>query len=300
MKSVKNEVKIAIVAVLGIVLLYFGMQFLKGLTLVGSGNKYYAVFSDVSGLSASSPVYANGFKVGVVEAIDYDYSQPDHIVAVVGLDKQLRLTKGTRAEISSDLLGNVKLELKFGDNPSDVLSVGDTISGGMQQGMMSRAGAMIPQIEQMLPKLDSILASVNALLADPALGNSLHNVDHITANLTATTNELHQLSASLNTQMPQMLAKADGVLENTEGLTRKLNDIDVAATMSKVDQTLSNVQQMTQALNSREGTLGLLMHDPDLYNNLNATMSDADHLLIDLKANPKRYVHFSLFGKKDK
>jgi phospholipid/cholesterol/gamma-HCH transport system substrate-binding protein len=100
--------------------------------------------------------------------------------------------------------------------------------------------------------------------------------------------------------MPQMLAKADGVLENTEGLTRKLNDIDVAATMSKVDQTLSNVQQMTQALNSREGTLGLLMHDPDLYNNLNATMSDADHLLIDLKANPKRYVHFSLFGKKDK
>lgn len=295
-----NEVKIALVAIVGIVLLFFGLQYLKGKTLFSTDKHYYVRFSDVTGMSTASPIFANGFKVGVVEAIDYDYQHPETIVATISVDNRLSLPKGTAAEISSDLLGNVRIELNLGANFLDLMQEGDTLSGGMQQGMMSRAGAMIPQIEQMLPKLDSILASVNALLADPALGNSLHNVDHITANLTATTNELHQLSASLNTQMPQMLAKADGVLENTEGLTRKLNDIDVAATMSKVDQTLSNVQQMTQALNSREGTLGLLMHDPDLYNNLNATMSDADHLLIDLKANPKRYVHFSLFGKKDK
>jgi len=295
-----NEVKIALVAIVGIVLLFFGLQYLKGKTLFSTDKHYYVRFSDVTGMSTASPIFANGFKVGVVEAIDYDYQHPETIVATISVDNRLSLPKGTAAEISSDLLGNVRIELNLGANFLDLMQEGDTLSGGMQQGMMSRAGAMIPQIEQMLPKLDSILASVNALLADPALGNSLHNVDHITANLTATTNELHQLSASLNTQMPQMLAKADGVLENTEGLTRKLNDIDVAATMSKVDQTLSNVQQMTQALNSREGTLGLLMHDPALYNNLNATMSDADHLLIDLKANPKRYVHFSLFGKKDK
>lgn len=300
MKSVKNEVKIAIVAVLGIVLLYFGMQFLKGLTLVGSGNKYYAVFSDVSGLSASSPVYANGFKVGVVEAIDYDYSQPDHIVAVVGLDKQLRLTKGTRAEISSDLLGNVKLELKFGDNPSDVLSVGDTIRGGMQQGAMGKAAEMVPQIQQMLPKIDSILASVNALLADPTIAQSLHNVENITASLTSTSQQLNALTVSLNREMPQMMEKANGVLTNTEGLTQQLSQVDVAATMQKVDATLANVQQMTTALNSKEGTLGLLMRDPSLYTHLSNTMRDADSLVIDLKRHPKRYVHFSVFGKKDK
>ena len=300
MKFLTNEVKIALVAIVGIVILFFGMQFLKGLTMFSSDNNYYARFGDVSGLSASSPVYANGYKVGVVEGINYNYDDPNNIVAVIGLDSKLSLPKGTTAEISSDLLGNVKLELKFGPNPVDLISKGDTILGGAQQGLMAKAGNMIPQVEQMLPKLDSILASLNALLADPAIKNSLHNVDEITANLTTTTNELNQLSASLNRQMPQMLTKADGVLANTEGITHKLNELDIASTMQKVDAIMLNVEQATARLNSNEGTLGLLMRDPGLYNNLNSTMQSADSLLIDLRQHPKRYVHFSVFGKKDK
>jgi phospholipid/cholesterol/gamma-HCH transport system substrate-binding protein len=300
MKFLTNEVKIALVAIAGIVILFFGLQFLKGLTMFSSDNNYYARFADVSGLSASSPVYANGYKVGVVEGINYDYRNPENIVAVIGLDSKLNLPKGTTAEISSDLLGNVKLELKFGPNPVDFIGKGDTIIGGTQQGLMAKAGNMIPQVEKMLPKLDSILVSLNTLLADPAIKNSLHNVDQITSNLTTTTHELNQLSASLNRQMPQMLTKADGVLTNTEGLTRQLGDLDFAATMNKVDATLANVQQMTAALNSKEGTLGLLMRDPSLYMNLSNTMRDADSLMIDLKAHPKRYIHFSVFGKKDK
>lgn len=300
MKILTNEVKIALVAIVGIVLLFFGMQFLKGLSIVGSGNTYYAVFDDVSGMSVSSPVYANGFKVGVVEALDYDYTRPNHIVAAVGLDKQLRVPQGTRAEISSDMLGNVKIELKFGQDASHLLAAGDTIYGGMQKGLMAKAGAMLPQIEQMLPKLDSILASVNQLLADPALGQSLHHVEDITASLTTASRQLSALAVSLNQQMPQMLTKADGVLTNTEGLTRQLNNVDVAATMQKVDATLANVQQMTEALNQKDGTLGLLLRDPSLYRNLSNTMRDADSLMIDLRQHPKRYVHFSVFGKKDK
>lgn len=300
MNKLTNEVKIALVAIVGIVLLFFGMQFLKGLTLVGTGNTYYAVFDDVSGMSVSSPVYANGFKVGVVEAIDYDYARPDHIVASIGLDSKLRLPRGTCAEIASDFLGNVKLELKLGEHTGEMLSAGDTIRGAQQEGMLNKAGAMVPQIQQMLPKLDSILASVNALLADPALAGSLHNVEAITSSLTTTSQQLSALTSQLNRQMPQMLAKADGVLANTEGLTRQLNDVDVASTMRKVDATLANVEQLTAALNSREGSLGLLMHDPSFYYNLSNTMRDADSLMIDLKKHPKRYVHFSIFGKKDK
>jgi phospholipid/cholesterol/gamma-HCH transport system substrate-binding protein len=300
MIKLTNEVKIALVAIAAIVMLFIGLQFLKGVKIFSTDDHYYVRFSEITGMSTASPIYANGYKVGVVERIDYDFNNPESIIATVSIDNRLALTKGTYAEIASDLLGNVKVELKLGDNPLDVLAKGDTIRGGIQEGMMGKAAAMLPQVEKMLPKIDSILSSINNLLADPALANSLHNVDHITANLTATTQELHHLSASLNQQMPQMLNTANGVLTNTEGITRKLNDIDVAATMSKVDETLANVQQMTQALNSREGTLGLLLHDPQLYHNLNATMSDADQLMIDLKAHPKRYVHFSVFGKKDK
>lgn len=299
MKFLTNEVKIALVAIAGIVILFAGMHFLKGLTLFSSSNNYYALFSDVSGLSVSSPVYANGYRVGVVEGIDYDYSRPDRIVAVIGLDKQLSLPRGTAAEISSDLLGNVKLELKFGPDPTSLMARGDTILGGKQQGLMGRAAGMMPQVEQMLPKLDSILASLNMLLADTAIRHSLHNIDDITTTLTATTQQLNSLSQSLNRQVPQMMTKADGVLTNTEGITGKLNGIDFAATMQKVDATMLNLQQATDQLNSNNGTLGLLMRDPSLYNNLNATMQSADSLLIDLRQHPKRYVHFSVFGKKD-
>lgn len=288
------------VAVTGLVILFFGMNFLKGLSLFSTGNKYMAKFDDITGLSASSPVYCNGVKVGTVESIEYDYTRPQDIVAVIGMNGDMQLPQGTTAEIASDLLGNVRLVLKLGNMADGLLAVGDTISGQQQTGLMSKAADMVPQIEQMLPKLDSILASVNALLADPTLSRSLHNVEDITAGLTTTAAGLSQLTASLNRQLPALMNKADGVMANADTLTHSLNQMDLAATMAKVDRTLQNVEQMTALLNSKEGTLGLLMRDPGLYNNLNATMSHADSLMIDLKAHPKRYVHFSVFGKKDK
>lgn len=300
MKFFTKEVQIALVAIVGVVILFFGMQFLKGLSIFSGGNTYVVKFNDVTGLSASSPIYVNGVKVGTVKSLDYDYARPDNILAVIGLDEELNLPQGTTAEIASDLLGNVRLELKLGTVGGSLIAVGDTIYGQMQSGLMGKAAGMVPQIEQMLPKLDSILASINSLLADPAIGNSLHNVENITAGLTTTSQELSRLTASLNRQLPGLMSKADGVMANTDTLTRNLSMLDFASTMTKVDQTLRNVEQMTARLNSSDGTLGLLMRDQGLYNNLNATMMHADSLMIDLKSHPKRYVHFSIFGKKDK
>ena len=300
MKFFTKEVQIALVAIFGLVILFFGMKFLKGLSMLSEGNSYVVLFDDVTGLSASSPVYVNGVKVGTVESIDCNYAQPDHIIATVGLDEQLVLPQGTSAEIASDLLGNVRLELKLGDVLGGKMAVGDTIVGQTASGLMAKAADMMPQIEQMLPKLDSILASVNTLLADPTIAKSLHNVENITAGLTSTTQQLHLLSQSLNRQLPSIMSKADGVMANADTLTHSLTTLDIASTMAKVDQTMHNVEQLTARLNSNEGTLGLLIRDPGLYNNLNATMMHADSLMIDLKSHPKRYVHFSVFGKKDK
>ena len=300
MMKFSKEIRIALVAIAGIAVLYFGLQFLKGMTLFSSDNRYFVKFQDVSGLSVASPIFANGYRVGVVEEIVFNYNNTGEIIATIGVNQELNVPKGSRAEISTDLMGNVKVLLTLGNVADGVVAPGDTIYGGQQVGAMGKAADMIPTIQQMLPKLDSILASVNTLLADPAIASSLHNVDQITANLTRTSNDLNQLTAQLNRQMPQMLKNADGVLANTNQLTKNLNDLDIAATMSSVNNTLHNVEQMTAKLNSKEGTLGLLMRDPGLYNNLNATMMHADSLMIDLKQNPKRYVHFSVFGKKNK
>ena len=300
MKKFSKEIQIGLVAIVGAVVLYFGLQFLKGLTVFSTDSNYYVKFKDISGLSSSSPVYANGYRVGVVENIIYDFVGSGEIVAVVGINNEMRMPKGTTADIVSDLLGNIKLELKLGDKAAGVLAPGDTIIGGQELGAMAKAAEIIPQVQSLLPKLDSILVSVNALLADPALAHSLHNIEQITGSLTSTSKDLNRLTTSLNRQMPQMLENADGLLANTNSLTRNLNELDLAATMQKVDHTLWNVEQMTAKLNSNEGTIGLLMRDPGLYNNLNATMMHADSLMIDLKRHPKRYVHFSVFGKKDK
>ena len=300
MKKFSKEIQIGLVAIVGAVVLYFGLQFLKGLTVFSTDSNYYVKFKDISGLSSSSPVYANGYRVGVVENIIYDFEGAGEIVAVVGINNEMRMPKGTTADIVSDLLGNIKLELRLGDKAAGVLSPGDTIIGGQELGAMAKAAEIIPQVQSLLPKLDSILVSVNALLADPALAHSLHNIEQITGSLTSTSKDLNRLTTSLNRQMPQMLENADGLLANTNSLTRNLNELDLAATMQKVDHTLWTVEQMTAKLNSNEGTIGLLMRDPGLYNNLNATMMHADSLMIDLKRHPKRYVHFSVFGKKDK
>ena len=300
MKYFTKEVQIALVAVAGIAVLFFGLQFLKGLSIFSSSNNYYVVFDDVSGLSSSSPVYANGYKVGVVTDVTYNYATNKGVVATVSLDKQLNLAKTSRAEISTDMMGNTKVNIILGDGALGMAAPGDTISGGAEQGALGMAADMVPDIQKMLPKLDSILARINILLTDKSLDASLHNVEDITANLTVTTAQLNMLMASLNQRMPTMMDKADGVLDNADKLTEKLAAIDYAATLAKVDATLNNVEEMTAKLNSKEGTLGLLMRDPSLYNNLNSTMRSADSLLIDLKAHPKRYVHFSIFGKKDK
>ncbi len=300
MKFFNREVQIALVAIVGVVVLFFGLQFLKGLSLFSDEDVYYVSFDDISGLSASSAVYADGYKVGVVKDIVYDYGRRGNIVAEIGLDKNLRLPKGSTAEIESDMLGNVKINLMLANNPVERVAVGDTIRGGKASGMLGKAADMIPTIERMLPKLDSIMARLNVLLADPAVENSLHNVDEITSNLTTTTAQLNTLVAGLNKRVPGMMAKADGILDNTGRLTKNLSELDVAATMARVDATLENVRQMTDKLNSNEGTLGLLMRDPSLYNNLNSTVKSADSLMIDLRQHPKRYVHFSVFGRKDK
>lgn len=295
-----KEIKIALVAIVGILIIYFGINFLKGMNLFSTNNTYFITFDDIQGLGASTPIYADGYKVGTVDGLEYDYKENGPIKVKVDIIKDLRIPQGSKAEIVKDLMGNLQVNLLLANNPRERVEPGGIIPGAVNGGMMDKAANLVPVVEKMLPKLDSILTSVNALLADPALAASLHNVETITSNLTVSTRELNTLMAGLNKQVPGMIGKANGVLDNTNRLTANLASLDVQGTLNKVNQTLESAHQFTEKLNSNQGSLGLLMNDTKLYDNLTSTMGHADSLVIDLKAHPKRYVHFSVFGRKDK
>lgn len=295
-----KEIKIALVAIVGILIMYFGINFLKGMNLFSTNNTYFITFDDIQGLGASTPIYADGYKVGTVDGLEYDYKENGPIKVKVDIIKDLRIPQGSKAEIVKDLMGNLQVNLLLANNPRERVEPGGIIPGAVNGGIMDKAANLVPVVEKMLPKLDSILTSVNALLADPALAASLHNVETITSNLTVSTRELNTLMAGLNKQVPGMVRKANGVLDNTNRLTANLASLDVQGTLNKVNQTLESAHQFTEKLNSNQGSLGLLMNDTKLYDNLTSTMGHADSLVIDLKAHPKRYVHFSVFGRKDK
>lgn len=300
-KFFTKEVRIALAAIVGIVVLFAGMNFLKGIIVFSNDNSYKVVMKDINGLSASSPVYADGYQVGVVRDIIYDYEGVNGgIIVMIDVNNEMRIPAGSTAEVSSDLMGNLKLNLLLSNNMRERVEPGGVIIGSLGKGMMDEVAQMMPQIKALLPKLDSILTNVNTLMSDPALKSIIYNVEGATANLNESSAQLNKLMTQFDQSMPGLLQKADKTLENTEVLTSGLAKVDIAATMANIDETLKNCRELTDKLNSNEGSLGKFINDPSLYDNLNATMRDADSLMIDLKSHPKRYVHFSIFGKKDK
>ena len=299
-KFFSREVKIALTAVVAIVFLFFGLNFLKGMSLFDNNVEYKMAFSDLKGLIRNTSIYANGYKVGTVKEIIFDFEKQGPIEVECEIDPRLYIPYGTKAKIETDLMGNIKVSLLLGKQGAQRLKPGDVIEGVDEKGAMDQVAEMMPNVQAIIPKVDSIMTSINMILSNPALASILTNMDGMSANLKETTFELNGLMKELHYAMPGMMKHANNTLAHTEKLSKNLSDIDVNGMMAKIDHTLSNVESMTTALNSKEGTVGLLLHDAAAYNHLSSTLSHVDSLMIDLKAHPMRYVHFSIFGRKEK
>ena len=293
----RKEIKIGLMGIVAIGLFIFGLNYLRGISMLESSRSYYVNFTNINGLPTSSPVFANGYKVGLVRDIQYNYKELGSVTVEVELDEEMRIPKGSKGELVTEMLGTVKMNLILNLESQSYLQPGDTLDGFANNGLMGVAETMVPKVEQLLPKMDSILSSLNRLLADPALTQTLHNAEQITANLNVTTHELNKL---MKNELPTITGNLTSISENINTITTNLKEVDYASTMKRIDSTLANIQTLTNKLNSKDNTIGLLFNDPTLYQNLSATTANASSLLEDLKAHPKRYVHFYIFGKKDK
>lgn len=297
MKYITKEVRIGIAGIAALCVLVYGINWLKGIHMFQPSTYFYAKFQNVNGLTKSSPVFADGVRVGIVREIDYDYVNPGKVVVQVELDNELRIPKGSTAELVSELMGGVRMNILLANNPREKYAIGDTIPGKLNNGMMESVAELMPKVQEMLPKLDSILVSLNNILGDKSIPATLHSMETTTANLAVVSS---QMKGFMSKDLPQLTGKLNTIGDNFVAISGNLKEIDYQATFKKVDETLANVKMLTEKLNSKDNTLGLLFNDPSLYKNLNATTENAASLLEDLKAHPKRYVHFSLFGKKDK
>ena len=297
MKSaVKKELTIGALVIVALAVLILGIDFLKGINVFKAANYYYVEYTDVEGLAISAPVTLNGFKVGQVREINYEFDNPGHVKVEISLDKQLQLPRGTEAVLATDLLGTASIVLRPGSDSSKH-EVGDMLAGVSDKGLMANVGNMMPSIESIFPKIDTLLTNLTAITADPALTASVKRLDAITSNLESTTRQLSALMATLppvTRDVKHLTANLDSISGDMAVLSERLSKLPVDSLGADLASTVENLRALTEQLGSSDSSLGLLMNDPALYNNLNSTVSALDSLFVDIKRNPKRYISIKL------
>ena len=293
----KRNFYIGLSVLAALFILYFGLEFLKGVNMFKASNYYTASYTNVAGLQVSAPVSVNGFKVGQVSNVEYEYDNPGHVLVEMSLDKALRVPQGTKAIIEADILGTATVRLDMAAS-SDFHKVGDKLIGETASGMMDNVSQnLMPAVGRILPTVDTLLNNVNTLVADPALAASVARLDKITESLASTLAALNRSVQSL----PQVMTDVKGITQNLDSMSRNLNSLTARLDNAGIETTLKNVEaisaqlnELTTALNSDESSVGQLLHDPQLYNNLNNAAASLDSLLIDVKKNPKRYISIKL------
>ncbi len=302
MKKIFNkEVLIGLSVIIALAILFIGIQFLKGVNIFSSANFYTITYDNVQGLSVSAPVNLNGYKVGIVRDIAYDYDNPGHVNVEIEVNDNLKLPKGTQAYIESDLLGTASVVLQLGTE-KDFYATGDKIPGSIKAGMMDNiSGAMdniLPTVGTILPRVDTLLMTLNTIVADPAIPASLNNVNALTTNLEQASRDLTALLRTLppiTRDVKTITGSFSETSENLNAMSAELRNLPVDSLMNSLQTSVDNLKALTQQLNDPQSTLGLLTHDPALYNNLNSTVKSLDSLFTDIKANPKRYINIKVF-----
>ena len=296
MKKISKEIKIGATFIISIALLYIGVNFLKGSNVFSKDNTYYMVVSNASGVAPSSVINTNGYQVGTVSSVSYDYNSPNRIVVAMRVNGSLRIPKGSRAYLVNELLGGVSVDLRLSQS-TEFYSDGDTIEHGVAHGLTGEIEhVMLPQINALVPKVDSLITALTTLVSNPALNNSLSHVESISYKLSHTADELNHL---FHNELPQLMQNLQGASSNLNEITSELNQVDYAHTIARVDSTINNLQTLSAALISDKSSVGRLLNDTAFYNNLNGICTNANALIEDVKAHPSRYINISVFGKKN-
>lgn len=297
-KLISKEFIIGISVIAAILVLVFGIDYLKGINLFSPANFYYAEYENVQGLETAAPVTINGYKVGQVREIQFDYANPGKVRVLLALNKDLKLPVDSKAELASTLLSGAYVNIRMGSS-TKMLEKGSNVPTMVVPDMMaSISNDVMPAVNSILPKIDSLLYNLNTLVADPALLASIQRLDGITENVYAATDGL---KTTLKSDIPIIMRNTrgithglDSVVSNLGMLSYNLKELPLSRTVDNVNQITANLTKFSDQLNNQKSTLGMLMNDPELYNRLNSVAASVDSLIVDIKRNPKRYISIKL------
>nr|WP_314750590.1 MlaD family protein [uncultured Porphyromonas sp.] len=291
--KIKKEVQIGLLAIIALVICYVGINFLKGIEVFKKSTTYYAHFDNLSSVTVATPVIVSGFKVGTVRDVQFDYTRGYGATVELALDPNVRVSRSSQVRIKTNPLSGAELVLALASNSGDFLSEGDTIASISPTGdLLSVASEQIlPAVNNMMPTITATLERLNALLQDKALDSMLVSLNTSAAQLRSMMANLNQATHSLTPAM----ANVQGMTANLNTFTQQLTRVQLDSIVLSLQKTTDQLQQVSAQLRSRDNTAGLLLNDPSLYNRLDSLVGSADKLMRDLKENPKRYVHFSVF-----
>jgi len=318
--KVNNETKVGALTAIAITLFILGFNFLRGKSTFKTGNYLMAVYQNTKGIVVSNPVFINGFQVGTVSEIENADADLKNIIVTIKLNDDFNIPKNSIASIKTTPLGNVSIDIALGSQ-STFLHSGDTLQTSNTPGLMDNiAGKIDPiaaQLTATLVALEKTLNNVNTTLDVATKANlqqSMANINQATASLAASTKALQIMLNEQNGSITQSMkyihsftknladnnSKVNNMMGNIEKTTDRLAKTDIDGTVASLKQSVEQLNSLLEKANNPKGTVGMLLNDKAMYANINSTLKSVNTLTDDLRLHPKRYIHFSVFGKKDK
>lgn len=319
--KISKEVKIAFVSIIAFACFIYGFNFLKGKNFFASQNKFYAVYQDVDGLVEANPLIISGYKVGIVTDIELSYDSSKNVIVTMLLDKKINIPKNSVAKIvSSDIMGSKAIQFVMG-NSKEFAVDGDTLlsekEANLKQSVNKAIEPLQRKAESLISSVDSVMIVVQDILNKDArknLSGSFESINLAFRSLDKTSRRLDTLVASEKNKISNIITKVNilvttmadnsdklsNVIKNFSSISDSLAKANLTSTINNANSVLLQTSEIMTKINKGQGTFGLLVNNDSLYHQLDKSVQDLDKLLIDLRANPKRYAHFSVFGRRDK
>lgn len=290
--KINNELKIGFWAIVAIVVMFYGMRYLKGINSFKEGQFYYLSCDKVDGLAVSSHITLHGLKIGMVRSMEYDAKTKNIVVLLNVYDSDMKIPRDSHVSVKGDLLGTSEIVIEMGES-NQCYEPWDTIQApAAAAGLLEKADPIVEQITSLMPKIDTLISGINVLVNESKMQESLLQINTLTQHLNTTVNQLNQL---LRKDVPGIMSNLESATANLDTLSVQAKEADIKQLLANTNATIQSANQLLQQMQNPDGTIGKVLSTSELHDQLNRTIADVDSLINDIKANPKKYIHIKVF-----